>query len=120
MKSGCGGLSGAALAQSDTRQARIAALGQRITAPGADVLELAEGRLRLLRKEGMGPTAWDTLWAAAAYLAATKQRGPAVEWAARAAECAAFALGEDSAEYEEYAAAAAKGAASAPAGRLKR
>ena len=77
--------------------------------------------LRLLRKEGMGPTAWDTLWAAAAYLAAAKQRGPAVEWAARAAECAAFALGEDSAEYEEYAAAAAKGAnGAAPTGRLKR
>lgn len=103
-------LQGDALKQSDARQERIQALGRRLQTPepGVSIVDLVEGRLRLLRKEGMLTTAWDTMFAASTSLkkAGKQQRAAAMEWAARAAECARVALGEDSLEFEEYAAAA--------------
>ena len=57
--------SGAELAASDARQARIASLAARIggTPCPKNVVELVKQRLELLRAEGMLPTAWDTMWA---------------------------------------------------------
>ena len=115
-------LQGDALKQSDARQERIQALGRRLQMPDAGaVVDLAEGRLRLLRKEGMLETSWDTMFAASTALrkAGKQQRPAAIEWAARAAECARVALGEDSREFEEYSAAArvsAKQSAARPNG----
>ena len=51
-------------------------------------------------------TAWDTLWAAAAFLATTGSKHDAALWAARAANCVRTALGEDSPEYQQYIAVA--------------
>ena len=49
--------------------------------------------------------------AAASYLYATGKKRDAARWAARAAECARVALGDDSLEFEQYSLAACAGAA---------
>ena len=55
-----------------------------------------------MQSEGSAPTAWDTLGAAATYLACTGDAAGGARWAARAAVCAASALGKDSREFETY------------------
>ena len=50
----------------------------------------------------MAAAAWDTYAVAMDYLRATGEHAKARAWAARAAKCAAAALGEDSEEYLRY------------------
>ena len=63
-------------------------------------------RLQLLWEEGLGSSSWDTLWTASTYCAFIGDREGARKWAAEAAESARMALGQDSAEYVKYSAAA--------------
>ena len=64
-----------------------------------------EERLRLLQEEGL-QTNWDSMAVAMRHLLASCSEGSARDearvWAARAAECAKMALGEDSEEYLHY------------------
>ena len=97
------GASRSKVAASDERQARIAALAARIQATPCptDCVALVEQRLALMEAEGM-VTAWDTMGAAMSYCRFTAQPKAAAQWAARAASCAALALGRDSEEYAMY------------------
>lgn len=113
-------LEGAALKASDRRQRRIRELADEIVEAGraartgggegggsgrAGVVTLVEERLRLLQEEGLH-TNWDSMAVAMRHLLASCSEGSARDearvWAARAAECAKMALGEDSEEYLHY------------------
>jgi hypothetical protein len=117
-------LEGAALKASNRRQRRIRELADEIVEAGraartgggegggsgrAGVVTLVEERLRLLQEEGLH-TNWDSMAVAMRHLLASCSEGSAIApsrdearvWAARAAECAKMALGEDSEEYLHY------------------
>lgn len=99
-------LAGEAQRESDRRQARIAELFDAISASPTprDLVRLAEERLSLLGLEGIWTT-WDTYGAAMAYLQCLGDDAHAARWAARAASCAAGALGRDSDEFANFTAA---------------
>ena len=74
-----------------------------------NVLLLIEERLALLEAEGLGATAWDTLYAGCAYSRSVGDKAAAGAWARRAADTACIALGGDSAEVEKYTSACTGG-----------
>ena len=94
-------LDGAAFAESEARQRRIRQLSDAITAHPCppNVVSLVEEKLGLMAKEG-SLASWDTMECAMQYLELTGDPQRARLWAARAAENAHRALGEDSSEYE--------------------
>ena len=97
-------LRGAALAESERRQSAIFELGERISAAPCptNLVEIVVVRLALMQGEGMVPMVWDTMGAAMSYLLCTGDERSAAQWAARAASCAALALGRDSVEFETF------------------
>lgn len=113
------GLSGIDLALSDQRRSRIGQLSaliqvavngemrlgmpQNHTRKPTDAVHLVEERLQLMDDEGVGGTAWDTLYAGCAYSRSIGDKFAATRYASRAAESARLALGRDSAEFQKYA-----------------
>ena len=117
-------LTGSALAQSNTRRARIGALARlvevavnggvagtgnalTVTAVGrkrTNAIALVEERIALMEEEGTDGTSWDTLYAACAYCRSIGDKVEASKWASRAADMARLALGKDSDEFQQYAA----------------
>ena len=117
-------LTGSALAQSNTRRARIGALARlvevavnggvagtgnalTVTAVGrkrTNAIALVEERIALMEEEGTDGTSWDTLYAACAYCRSIGDKVEASKWASRAADMARLALGKDSDEFQQCAA----------------
>lgn len=100
-------LSGAILAQSELRRARLGVifglLEATIRAADKRAMALVTERLQLLEEEEVLED-WNTKFAASSYFYLTGDRRQARLWAARAAESAKHALGTDSDEFQHYAA----------------
>ena len=108
-------LTGDELSQSDERQARIRALADQIVEGPPNLIALVEERLALLDQEGLY-TNWDTYAVAMSFLKLCRDESGAQVWAARAAECARCALGDDSEEFLRYSTATARGSSAGAPG----